>query len=140
MKCNEEKWCSSTEAQRYPLEWQYESLIKQFNLVCSASNISLRERGENITIVLAPIVFILITTLSDYIGRRNGFIFGVGFYLTVQLLYLFSNDFMVKMVALGLSFSMDDILYSFVIMGGLESINRSNSYKEKIGTMTYGWN
>ena len=100
----------------------------------------MRNHGLNLNIILAPVSYILITPLSDFIGRKNCLLVAFGFYVLMQTIQFLSNNFTVKMVMLGLNYSMDDIVYSLIIMGSIESMNKDNSGGHDIGTKVYIWN
>lgn len=90
--------------------------------------------------ILAPIMFVTATTVSDFIGRRKTIIAMTGFYFLCFALGLLTDNYTSKLIFFGLIKNFDVGFYSLIIMGGMESIDDTNPYKFKIDIITYLWN
>ena len=68
IKCNEKEYCSNTSLNH--LNWPYQSIIKEFNLICG-SNIATRHYYENLFFVARAYGPMIFQPLSEIIGKKK---------------------------------------------------------------------
>lgn len=108
------------------LKWPYDSWVKKYDLICG-DNIKTRERGSSLSLILNPIVYFSLSSLSDHIGRRTTLMIGTSIVWTGYILLYFMPTFVSKMAAFGFSTGCDGTFTTLFILG-LNEATRKHSF------------
>jgi len=111
-KCTEDRYC--LDRLNNQLEWEFESWTKTFDLVCDkAVN---RRSGATLAFSTNTVIFFIMTTLADIIGRQKAMFMGVLIIWVGMIGMYFVPNYLFKLPIFGLATGCDGTFTSLFVL------------------------